>query len=426
MQRLGLQLVVACAIASVAADPAVRAAEQPSRIFRGLFGPDPDAAVTSHPVVELRVATYEARGQTQRRAGEGVDESTQDDEFYSGVTTGVSYRRKARTALLTGSVGNALRVYPLGGVTVAEHSGYGGIEVRPNRRTTVRGAGGVLYTPLHQVLGLAVPTDGGGGSGGDASLPTNASTTYSGGLSVARQIGRRGVLTVGGDGRTTQFAGRDAGTTAQQAGATYTYDMGKGFGLRVGDGVRVLRAGTAPPIVAQDIALGIDVNRALTESRRTTVTVTTGSSIASSETGRRLIATGAATLLHRVGRSWQASASIERGLQVADLLPEPFVANNASFTVGGFLSRRASLRVRGAYGFGDFDLDGSASPYRSYLAEGRAGIALGRHVQLYIEHLYYQHRFPEALLLPADVPHRRVQHGTRFGLDIWATLMGRS
>ena len=424
MLRLGSQLVVVCAIVSVAADPVVLAAEQPARIFRGLFGPDPEVVVTSHPLVELRVVTYEARGQTQVRAGEGIDQpALYEGGFYSGITTGLTYRRKTRTALLNGSVGNGLRVYPIGGVTVAEHSASGSMELRANRRTMVRAGGGLLYTPFHQILGLPISE---GGANVDASLSTNSSTTFSGGGSVAHQIGRRGLLTIGVDGRTTRFATAQAGTSAQQAGATYTYDIGKGFGLRVGDGVRVLQAGTAPRVVAQDIALGIDINRALTESRRTTLTVTTGSSIASTELGHRFIATGSATLLHRIGRSWQASAGLERALQVADLLPEPFVGNNASFTAGGFLNRRTSLRLRGAYSFGDFDIGGSASPYRSYLAEGRAGIALGRHFQLYIEHLYYQHRFPDDLLLPPDVPHRRVQHGTRFGLDIWAPLMGRS
>ena len=61
----------------------------------------------------------------------------------------------------------------------------------------------------------------------------------------------------------------------------------------------------------------------------------------------------------------------------------------------------------------------------SYLAEGRASVALGRHFRLYVEHLYYQHRFPDGVSLPPDVPFRRVQHGTRFGLDIWAPLTGK-
>jgi hypothetical protein len=78
------------------------------------------------------------------------------------------------------------------------------------------------------------------------------------------------------------------------------------------------------------------------------------------------------------------------------------------------------------YSFGDFDLNGGASRYRSYLAEARVGLALGRHFQLYAEHFYYQHRFPDGLALPPDVPFRRVQHGTRFGLDIWTALVGRS
>lgn len=426
MKTLGRDLLAACALMAAAADGSVLlAADQPSRIYRGLFGPDPDVALTSHPVVELRVATYEARGQTLARAGEGIDETTlHEGRFYSGITTGLSYRRKTRHATLDGGVGNALRIYPLAGVTTTEHSGYGSMELRASRRTIVRAAAGLLYTPFHQILGLPISTDTTGGT--DVAVATNASTTFTGGASVVRQVGRRGLLTAGYDGRVTTYTSGQGGPTSHQAGAAYTYEFAKGIGVRIGDGMRVLKVGTSDRIVAQDIALGIDVNRSLTASRRTSVTFTTGSSITSNESGHRFVAAGSATLAHRVGRSWQTAVTFDRGLQVADLLPKPFVGNSTGFTVGGFLGRRTSMRLRGSYAFGDFDLNGSSSPYKSYLAEARTAVALGRHLQLYVEHLYYQHRFPDGLPLPAGVPFRRVQHGTRFGLDIWAPLTGKS
>jgi hypothetical protein len=426
MKTLPRGVLVACALFAVASDGAVLlAADQPSRIFRGLFGPDPDVALTSHPVVELVVTTYEARGQTVARAGEGIDEtSLHDGQYYSGLTTGLSYRRKTRNATLNGGLGSALRVYPLTGVTTTEQSGYGSMELRASRRTLLRAATGVLYTPYHQILGLPITTETTAGS--DAAVATNASTTFTGGAAVVRQVGRRGLLTAGYDGRITTYTSGDPGPISHQAGAAYTYEFAKGIALRLGDGIRMLKAGTGDPIVAQDIALGIDVNRSLTASRRTSVTFTTGSSITSNESGHQFVATGSATLAHRIGRSWQTAVTFDRGLQVADLLPKPFVGNSTGFTLGGFLGRRTSMRLRGSYAFGDFDLNGSSSRYVSYLAEARGAVALGRHFQLYAEHLYYQHRFPDGVPLPPDVPFRRVQHGTRFGLEIWAPLTGKS
>jgi hypothetical protein len=425
MKKLGRDLLVACALIAIAANGTVLlAADQPSRIYRGLFGPDPDVALTSHPVVELFVTTYEARGQTLARQGEGIDETTlHDGQFYSGLTTGLSYRRKTRSATLNGGVSNALRVYQLTGVTTTEHSGYGSMELRASRRTIVRAATGLLYTPFHQILGLPIATDTSGGT--DAAVATNASTTVTAGASVVRQLGRRGLLSAGYDGRITTYTSGQPGPASHQAAASYTYEFAKGIALRAGDGVRMLRAGATDRVVAQDIALGIDVNRSLTASRRTSVTFTTGSSIASNESGPRFVAAASATLSHRIGRSWQTAVTFDRGLQVADLLPKPFVGNSTGFTLGGFLGRRTSLRMRGSYAFGDFDLNGASSRYVSYLAEARGAVALGRHFQLYVEHLYYQHRFPDGVPLPPDVPFRRVQHGTRFGLDIWAPLMGK-
>src|SRR5919199_4869795 len=145
-------LVLSCAMAALTTGQAVLlAADPPARIYRGLFGPDPDVALTSHPIVELRVATYEARGETPARAGEGLDEThLQSGEFYSGLTAGLSYRRKTRTAIFNAGLGHAFRVYQLTGFTPTEQSGYAGAEVRASRRTVVRAAGSVLRTPFHQ------------------------------------------------------------------------------------------------------------------------------------------------------------------------------------------------------------------------------------------------------------------------------------
>ncbi len=426
MTSFARSLLVACALITLTAGRGVLfAADQPPRIYRGLFGPDPDVVLTSHPVVELRVATFEARGETLARPGEGIDErSLHEGQFYSGITTGLSYRRKARNATLNGGIGNAFRVYQMTGITTAEHSGFGSMELRASRRTMVRSAVGLLYTPYHQILGLPIGTEPSPGT--DAAVRTDASTTLTGGTSVTRQVGRRGLLSAGYDGRITTYGSGMPGPRSQQAGLTYTREFAKGLAFRVGDGIRVLEAGNTEPIVAQDIALGIDVNRSLVASKRTTVTFTTGSSIASNETGRQFIFTGSGTLTHRIGRSWETAVTFDRGLQVTDLLPKPFVGNSTGLTLGGFLGRRTSMRLRGTYAFGDLDVNGSSSRYVSYLGEARVAVALGRHFQLYGEHLYYQHRFPFGVPLPPGVRFRNVQHGTRFGLDIWAPLMGQS
>jgi hypothetical protein len=418
------RLVVALALIGVTSDgTALLAAEQPSQMFRGLFGPDPAVAITSHPLVELRVSTFEARGRTP---GESLNETAlQADGFYSGLASGLTFRRKARKAMFTVSTGNTLRVYPATGVTTTEHSGYGSMDVQASRRTTLRAAGGVFYTPFHQILGVPGENDPGVAAGSDASVGTNASTTYSAATSVARQAGRHGLLTLDYDGRVTRFTSGEGDTTSHRAAAAYSHEFAQGVAFRFGDGIRVLQAGTAERIVTQDIALGIDVNRTLTSTRRTSLSFTTGSSLMQTDTGLRFVPAGSATLTHRLGRSWQTAVKFDRGLQVADLVPQPFVANNSSMVMDGFLGRRASVRVRGGYSFGNFDLDGSSSPYESYIAEARAAVALGRHFQVYMEHLYYRYRFPDSLTLPTDVPLRREQYSLRFGLDIWAPLAGR-
>lgn len=410
-------------IVAAANGSAVMAADQPSQLFRGLFGPDPSIALTSHPVLELRVNTFEARGRTPSDTLEQT--VLQAEGFYTGVSSGLTFRQKTRNALFTVGTGNTLRMYPSSDVTTTEHSGFASMDLQASRYTTVRASGGVFYTPFHQVLGVPAYIDPGTAVGSDASLGTDTSLTYSAATAITRQLGRRGLLIADYDGHVTQFTSGSGDTTSHRASVAYAHEFAKGIAFRFGDGVRVLQAAATDRIVTQDIILGIDVNRTLESSRQTSFSFNTGATIMDTGTGNRFVPSGSATLTHRLSRAWQTSIRFDRGLQVAELVSEAFIANNSSVVLNGFLGRRLSVGVRGGYSFGNFDLDGSSMPYNSYVAEGRAAVALGRHFQLYMQHMYYRYRFPDAITLPSDVPFRREQYSIRFGLDIWAPLVGR-
>jgi len=327
--------------------------------------------------------------------------------------------------LFTVGSGNTLRVYPSSDVTTTEHSGFASMDLQASRYTTVRASGGVFYTPFHQVLGVPAYIDPGTAVGSDASLGTDTSLTYSASTAITRQLGRRGLLTADYDGHVTQYSSASAETTSHRASVAYAHEFAKGFAFRFGDGVRVLQAAATDRIVTQDIILGIDMNRTLDSSSQTSFSFNTGASLLDTGSGNRFIPSGSAMLTHRLTRAWQTSLRFERGLQVAELVSEAFIANNSSVVLNGFIGRRLSVGVRGGYSFGNFDLDGSSLPYNSYVAEGRAAVALGRHFQLYMQHMYYRYRFPDTITLPSDVPFRRDQYSIRFGLDIWAPLVGR-
>ena len=123
-------------IVAAANGSAVMAADQPSQLFRGLFGPDPSIALTSHPVLELRVNTFEARGRTPSDTLEQT--VLQAEGFYTGVSSGLTFRQKTRNALFTVGTGNTLRMYPSSDVTTTEHSGFASMDLQASRYTTVR------------------------------------------------------------------------------------------------------------------------------------------------------------------------------------------------------------------------------------------------------------------------------------------------
>jgi hypothetical protein len=386
----------------------------------------PGPAASSRPTLELFVETYGAQGQDQSGSSELGDQgSLQERRFYSGIVAGMSYRKSGPRATFAVNAGDSWRYYQgVGSRSIEQHGGVS-VDARPWRRTAIRAAASALYTPSLQLL--AMPGIGGQPAGApisDAAFSPDPAFSYGTSMGLTRQIDRQSDLSFDAGVQFGRFASATRNTSVRQVGAMYTRRVADGLALKIGDTVQVLQGSSGEQVIAQNVTLGFGYDKSLALSRRTRVGFSTGSSMTSNDFGRHYGVIGKAEIGHAFGRTWESSVTFDRNLRVVEFLPGPFLANASILQVGGSLGPRLTLRARSSYAFGNIDLvQGLPDRYSSILSELRLSSPLGRHVQLYGEYVYYEHRFPVGLALPAGLAHRRLQRGVRAGIiTVWAPL----
>jgi hypothetical protein len=389
----------------------------------GTFGPSNTAVMSSRPSIDLLVEGYQGRGQNRTRAGEGGDQTTlEEDRFYTGLVSNLSFRKRGQRVTFSANGGDSSRYYAGLGVTSVERHGAVNLEARTGRRTLVRATGSALYTPLLAALGMPDAGEQPGSSlGATSTISGESVTSYTASTGVTRELGRISQISFNAGAQVGSLGATRGRTSTREAGAMYSRRIARGLALKLGDTVRVLQGTNARQVIVQDIAAGVDVDKSLAFSRSTRVGFSTGTAISSNDLGRRYAAIGKAQLTHQFSRTWDTTAAYDRSLRVVEFVPGPFLANTDTALLNGTLGRRTTMRLRGVYSFGDIDLlTGSAVQYSSVLSEARVTQGIDRHFQLYAEYLYGEHRFPLALDLPAGLPHRRIQHGARLGVTVWA------
>src|SRR6185436_13490245 len=175
----------------------------------------------------------------------------------------------------------------------------------------------------------------------DQSGTTDAYLGYGSTLGVTHRLSRRTRLNLNYVFRNSQASAYSFDSNQHSGKGSLRYDMAKGLGMEVGYGLRRTYYSTREPVDSHDIRAGLLYNRALSVSRRTTVSFGSGTAATSTRFGKTTFrATGDAALSHEIGRSWTANVNYSRGVRFIDTLDEPVFGDAVSATVGGLLSRR--------------------------------------------------------------------------------------
>jgi hypothetical protein len=212
----------------------------------------------------------------------------------------------------------------------------------------------------------------------------------------------------------------------QSVGAEVHHALGKGFTLRGGYTYGTSQRGDGPTHEHHIIDGGVGYGRSLSLSRRTTLSLSTGSFGQKTSNNYRFHLTGSATLIHELGHSWSLAGSVGRSVLVYEAYDDPVVRDGLSVRLHGLLTRRVSFSATAQTSLGNTSRQGrDTDAFSAVRAAVSAGIAINEYARGSIVYSYYMHRYDQKPVMPNDLPYALDRHGVRALLNVWAPLFYR-
>jgi hypothetical protein len=443
VMRVSRLFIVAAASALIATPalaqaPPATVSEEPAppvrgeRPFRGIFGGgmgDTEQSLTVSGAVGggwesdyLQGLLLDANGQRARgRTGGGT-----------GVgSASLSYTLGRERASVNASLDASAFYYP-DAVSELLHSRRASASQRlqVTEGLVIRGGQYVSYQPFR--LDRLFPGAGSFSFGAPADLPldtfagTDEYLDHGADVDISQQITRRVSL---GGGYSYASSGAETRRYTLQGGRVGVgIAAGRGVSLRLGYGHyqgRLIGEDESRIVRHHNVDVGVDYSGAISLSRRTSLSFSTGSTAVRDRQRTHFRVIGHASLDREIGRSWRANLAYSRNVHFIDQLGDVVFADSLLFSVGGLVSRRVSFHsgvgaTKGEVGFASSRNGGHAT----YAGAGLV-TALGRMAAVGVDYNYYLHSFGADVSLPGGVIREIDRHSVRAYLSVWAPLVAR-
>jgi hypothetical protein len=341
----------------------------------------------------------------------------------------ISYQLDKDRFGLGASVGSSLRFYP--GQDEPYVSGYTastGLRASLGRRSGLTAQQTVGYVPFlfTAVVPSVVQPDIGQVGPPAVDLVTDRTQylLYSSSVGLSHDFSQRvsGGLNYGFQQRQTPlYGGRFTIHTGQ---ANLGFQLARDLGLNLGYQRRQSEYPSIDRTVRQEsINAGLDFSKALSFSRRTTVSFNTGSALVRTARATRYRALGSAVLNHEVGRSWLATANYNRNVIFVETLLDPVFSDSWSASFGGLITRRLQFQSSVGASLGRVGLDTPGSRFQTIVGSTGLSYAITRYVSVGANYSYYQYEFGDGVTLPPGVPRTMDRQSVRANLNLWMPLM---
>ena len=405
------------------------------RPFRGLIGAPADP-LAKRQSLDLTFSGFEAYDDNTVTDSEGNPFPQQGylkSGWYTGATAGLAYNRPG-DRLSIGLTGNAAvnRYLSIDRTTTMYQAG-GDLSSQLTRHTTATLDGTFSYAPRFR-LGLA--------SGGNFSTDLNAFNSISPDFdlfdahayrsnaraSLSQEFGGR--ITVMGFYGLTNVNYTNNGTDfrSMRAGVRFSQQMSQHLGYHLGYS---MITATSPLLNLSgrrihNIDAGVDYGRALSFSRRTTLTFSTGSAVVSAydqftttaaSNKLRYRFTGDASLDHELGRTWTASLGYRRAVNWREGFGAPLLSDGINAAFGGYLSRRAKFSSAADLTLGSVGFGSNNNRYNSGSAQADLEYALSHTLALFGRYVYYRYHFDAGALIDPRIVPSLERQGASVGLE---------
>jgi hypothetical protein len=178
--------------------------------------------------------------------------------------------------------------------------------------------------------------------------------------------------------------------------------------------------------------VGIDYSRALSITRRTTFSFSTGAVAIEQpdQTGsnRRYDVTALATLNREIGRTWNASARYARGVEFLETARAPYFYDGVVLQLQGLISRRTGFHSAAGATYGQLGINQNRGRRERFDTEyATVGMSFGfsRYLALNTDYVFYMYSLNRlGVSLPGAGP-RLHRHDVLVSLSAWAPVFER-
>ena len=431
---------VACAVLAVCctAVPS-RAQDRPDRPYRGLFGGGGGAGEWNESLTAQASVGVGADNNLLAVTGIGETPELQlagnhpQVQTYGFLSAGLSYSvRKGRVGL-GASVGTSSQYVPsINTPFVGNHAGSFGVSLQLSRRSQLNATQTVYLRPYNvlvlgppigePLLGQAAPIEAAFGIRRDDHISQSSD------ISFRRQIGRRSSLDLDygrtSNGASTSLGG--GGLGSQAGSGRFSTGLTRGLGAHAGYTYTEARYPDESPFaIGHNADIGLDFNRALSVSRRTKLSFSTGSSLLKDYQRSYYRLTGNAVVTREIGRSWVANISYYRGVGFVERFRKPFFSDSVTLGMDGLITRRLAFRSYASAMNGDLGLGTEGNAFRSYSGTTGVTMAITRFLALGTDYIYYRYGFARVDGLPTGVARELDRHSGRVYLSMWVPILQR-
>ena len=244
-------------------------------------------------------------------------------------------------------------------------------------------------------------------------------------VSLTQEVTDRLALNAGYSYYAADLRNDDATYAGHHVSGGGGYQIARGLGARLTYGYSETAYGdnAARRHKGSTIDGGVDFNRALSLTRRTSLAFGTGVSGIRVADDTRYFATGNIGLTREISRSWTASVGAARSVSFFQTFGEPVLSDTVHGGVSGLLSRRLSFSASTGWAQGSVGVVAGAPEFQSTHAGAALRWGFARMLGLSLRYSIYRYDFDGNGPLPAGIEREMKRQSVRVSLDFWAPLL---
>lgn len=396
---------------------------RPERPYRGIFGSGVDNSTHSLTGNATLSGGYDddiladATGQNRPVSGQqGV---------LAQLSGGLNYTLSLPRASLNAGVGSSVRYYPsLDDEKYFESYGAGiGLGIRILDKPQVSFNAGANYHPVTFLSAFPALADTPAVDFPEPDyVPVESQyVSYNAGLSVSQQLSRRVSLSTSAAYRATNRLEDEF--WSQSASAGLRVQMTRDVGLRVGYSFAEGHYEDRPTVQTHRPDIGVDFARALSLTRRTSLSFGVGTDAVVANDRTRVRASGNASVTHEIGRSWFARGAFQRGITFVETLSEPIFSDAFQVSLAGLVTRRVQFTSIGSASIGRGA--SSSGQFDSYRGSAGLSVALTRYMNTGVDYIYYKYVTDSRIELQAGIPGAINRQSIRGHVSLWVPILNR-